>query len=57
MNDAEVGTDRQERQEEEQFVDFVTEDMKLLGVTEEDAHERVQRLWPRFVQKLVLENQ
>lgn len=57
MNDAEVGTDRQERQEKEQFVDVVTEDMKLLGVTEEDADERVHRLWPRFVQKLVLENQ
>lgn len=43
MNDAVLGTDRQGGQEEEQSVDAVTEDMELLGVTEEDANERVRR--------------
>lgn len=40
MNDAEVGSDSQ-GEEEEQFVDVVREDMNLLGVTAEDADERV----------------
>lgn len=43
MNDVVLGTDRQGGQEEEQSVDAVTEDMELLGVTEEDANERVRR--------------
>lgn len=47
MNDAVLGTDRQGGQEEEQFGDVVTEDMKLLGVTQEDANERVIR-WQRI---------